>query len=227
MTTDPSPQLDYAPALPMLRRARMRRWITAGSALLLLAGIITLAPRAARRLQFAYWQRQCMSYAAPPTQVVHDNDPVEIPKLIAPPLSYDGSLAIGRAFLIPAAYRRLLVNSSVGTAFLHERVTPQGEARLVAVDLYTTSLRTNTMGFLANALDPSTTVRGPRALLTVTRGDGANVAVQPGDVFRVFAGQPDPKDASHFTIDYLLNGTRYTLDGWLKDGGVVIIEARD
>jgi hypothetical protein len=37
----------------------------------------------------------------------------------------------------------------------------------------------------------------------------------------IFAGQPDPNDPTHFTIDYAFNGQRNTIDGWvLNDGGV-------
>lgn len=228
MTTDSSPKLDYAPAPPTLRSARTRRWAIAIGAVLLVAGVVNVTPRAVRRLQVVYWQRQCMDYTALPTQVVYDNDPMEIPRLIAPRLNYDGSLASGHAFLIPPAYRKLLRSQSVGTAFLHERVTPQGQCRLVSVDLFGMTMQPNkTMTFNATAIDPTSVVRGPQALLTLTRGDGATITLQPSDKLRIFAGQPDPNDDSHFTIDYLLNGTRHTLDGWLKEDGVVIIEARD
>ena len=37
------------------------------------------------------------------------------------------------------------------------------------------------------------------------------------DNLRFFAGQVDPKDASHFTIDYQLGDDRNTIDGWLTD----------
>ncbi|MEA2708481.1 MAG: hypothetical protein QOF78_1082 [Phycisphaerales bacterium] len=34
---------------------------------------------------------------------------------------------------------------------------------------------------------------------------------------RFFAGQPDPQDPSHFTIDYEVGGVKSTIDGWLTD----------
>lgn len=226
--TESSPQLDYAPKPTGLRGARARRWMHVAGGLLLLAVVLWLTPRAVHRLRVTYWQKQCMTYTAPADQVVHETDPIEVARLLAPPTPYLGSIATGQAFLIPAAYRNLVMSQSVGTAFLHERTSPQGERRLVAIDLFTTGIvPNNVMGFNATSFDPSRAVRGPRALLTLTRGDGVTVTAQPGDSFRVFAGQPDQNDPSHFTIDYEHNGTRHTLDGWLKEDGLVMIEKRE
>ena len=44
--------------------------------------------------------------------------------------------------------------------------------------------------------------------------------------FTIFPGQPDPSDASHFTIDYDLNGQRHTLDGYINEQDVLTIEKR-
>jgi hypothetical protein len=38
-----------------------------------------------------------------------------------------------------------------------------------------------------------------------------------GNGLRIFAGQADPKDASHFTIEYEIDGVKGVLDGWLQD----------
>ena len=44
---------------------------------------------------------------------------------------------------------------------------------------------------------------------------------------RFFAGQPDPNDASHFSIDYEVEGEKGTIDGWLQDNDTVKMEVRD
>ena len=50
---------------------------------------------------------------------------------------------------------------------------------------------------------------------------------QPKDVIRMFAGQSDPQDPTHFTIRYLLNGTEGFIDGNLQaDGKTVVVAAR-
>jgi hypothetical protein len=43
---------------------------------------------------------------------------------------------------------------------------------------------------------------------------------------RFYAGQLDPKDRSHFTIDYELNGARNVIDGWLTDDDFLRIRPR-
>jgi hypothetical protein len=43
---------------------------------------------------------------------------------------------------------------------------------------------------------------------------------------RFYAGQLDPNDPSHFTIDYELNGARNVIDGWLTDDDFLRIRPR-
>jgi hypothetical protein len=44
--------------------------------------------------------------------------------------------------------------------------------------------------------------------------------------FRFYAGQLDPNDPSHFTIDYAIDGQRNTIDGYLKDDNSIIFSPR-
>ena len=44
-------------------------------------------------------------------------------------------------------------------------------------------------------------------------------AIEYGNRLRVYAGQADPNDPSHFTIAYDLDGRAGTIDGWLRDEG--------
>jgi hypothetical protein len=41
-----------------------------------------------------------------------------------------------------------------------------------------------------------------------------------GNILRFFAGQPDPDDATHFTLHYQVDGRDGVIDGWLKDDGI-------
>jgi hypothetical protein len=59
-----------------------------------------------------------------------------------------------------------------------------------------------------------------------TSWENGAVEVEPEQVMRFFAGQPDPIDQSHFTIAYELNGRRDVLDGYLKDDDTVTLEPR-
>ena len=47
------------------------------------------------------------------------------------------------------------------------------------------------------------------------------------DQLRVFAGQPDPADTSHFTIHYELDGQPGDIDGWLAGNGIVRLKPRE
>jgi hypothetical protein len=46
------------------------------------------------------------------------------------------------------------------------------------------------------------------------------------NIMRIFSGQPDPKDESHFTIGYELDGTPGVIDGWLLSDQTVVLEPR-
>jgi hypothetical protein len=52
-------------------------------------------------------------------------------------------------------------------------------------------------------------------------GKPGEVRVESPYRFRFYAAQPDPADASHFTIDYDLNDTRGKIHGRLKDDGTI------
>jgi len=58
------------------------------------------------------------------------------------------------------------------------------------------------------------------------RWETGQVNVNLSNVFRLFAGQADPKDASHFTITYELDGKPGIIDGWLLNDGTVALEPR-
>jgi hypothetical protein len=57
-------------------------------------------------------------------------------------------------------------------------------------------------------------------------GEPGTLRVDYRDQLRVFAGQPDPADPSHFTIAYDLDGRPGIIDGWLKPDGSVQLEPR-
>lgn len=48
------------------------------------------------------------------------------------------------------------------------------------------------------------------------------VKLDYGRTLRFFAGQADPKDPSHFTLPYQLDGKDGVIDGWLKDDGILL-----
>jgi hypothetical protein len=63
-----------------------------------------------------------------------------------------------------------------------------------------------------------------------TRGaddwEHGQITSEKRDVYRFYAGQPDPADPTHFTIDYELDGERSTIDGWLRENSGVELAPR-
>jgi hypothetical protein len=46
-------------------------------------------------------------------------------------------------------------------------------------------------------------------------------------ILRILAGQPDPEDATHFMIPYVLNGKPGVIDGYIRPDGRVMLEPRE
>jgi hypothetical protein len=107
--------------------------------------------------------------------------------------------------------------------FAHERRTATGPARLVIVEGIV-NWETSSPGqthLLPLATTFATDAPGQTPLKPTSESEGptidAQLANDPAWAIRVFAGQPDPKDASHFWIDYETSaGTKGTIDGWLR-----------
>jgi hypothetical protein len=75
---------------------------------------------------------------------------------------------------------------------------------------------------LAEVPVPDKPVDASAALVSGPATQETPVQVDDGNRLRVYAGQADPVDASHFTIAYQLDGKSGTIDGWAKDAGVVL-----
>jgi hypothetical protein len=232
--TEAATPLQYAPRPPALRNPRLRRY-----AILFVVGAMVVltvlrAPRIINYVLLLRDQRQCMAYVAPPTQVVLETDPVEAKKLLAAGADYLTNPQGTLAYLIPPQWLTYYTPigggfQTCGTVFLHERTSRTGVRCLVAVDANVVPLAPRQVASMgARIIRPGSVFRGPRTGQNVTRGDGAQISFdRDAQRLTIFAGQPDPNDLSHFTIDYELDGARITLDGWLEDEQTVKIEIRE
>jgi hypothetical protein len=52
------------------------------------------------------------------------------------------------------------------------------------------------------------------------------IELDESDELTVYAGKIDPTDTSHVTVDYLLNGQRGTIDGWLQKDDTMLFYVR-
>jgi hypothetical protein len=132
-----------------------------------------------------------------------------------------------------------------GLLFAHERVSPAGNPRLVLLEIVVKLETTNQRGQEADIrlgrqlkyriCETKLFTTAPQVLrygqsLTIEQtGQGANVipihwvdgslraSRQAEQNLRFFAGQVDPKDKSHFTVDYAVGKQSNTIDVYLTD----------
>jgi hypothetical protein len=201
--------------------------------------------------RFLQLQRRCLSYAPPPGQVVYDDDPEQVATLLsdaAYAASHPAALkGVSAAVYDNPLFRNYLQRSSshpfrpAGPAvFMHRRTSPAGNERLVVVQFSAAAapgaaVTTPPAGtplrrfvFRPYPESPATLTRRGAPVLSNFPGDpsGLDLLAAPGDRTRVLAGQPDPADPSHFTIDYVHNGVAGTIDGWLNDDDTVTLAPR-
>lgn len=225
------PGLDYEPA-PSRRRLIARRATLLGALLICLAAGYWYVPEIRRRIELAYWQRRCLAYMAAADQIALQT-PMDRLSPGAP--SYNGMKTPPTKGVVPpewAALSRLIVPPgfvSEGTLFLHERISPGGNRRLVIIDA-TTAFHEETMGMLYNLnlrirlvepgsfWSPPVTMEWPHIIGNANR----NVVGEA----RIYAGQPDSNDASRFTIRMVdIDGFETVFSGRLHDDDVVSLNA--
>jgi len=251
-TPCPPTQPGYARELPWYRRRRPRRWLL--TCLLAALGVAAgrLVPVGWGYARAVYCQQRCLTYAAPPDQVVYEDDPVEAA----------GLLAIGRDYLpcpmlgdTPAAAVHVPPPWAGSPAwhgppharavlYLHERRSPGGNRRLVAIQFlgkwagtddgrYKPVWTVNPVVTVPSAARPfsSTPQPAPAPANSRFRDPMAGIVwvARPFLERRVrfFAGQSDPADPSHFTVGFEADGRKGTIDGWLRDDDKVQLRVRD
>jgi hypothetical protein len=166
-----------------------------------------------------YWQHRCTNFSEPPDRVVWEEDPDELRRLKTMPNSYRIYDFKTRTFAFrvpPPEYAHTQFGQwGPGPVFIHGRRGPDGVERLVVVGLDNAF----NVGVVPYAIPPSGHLR--------MNAGGIGLALEPTDIRRVFAGQPDPKDESHFTIEMEVNGQRSTIDGWLRGANQVTLLPRN
>jgi hypothetical protein len=197
----PRARLDYVPVTPTPFRSGLVRYSMAGlmaSAALLSA--ITWGPQSLRRVGLYLLQRQCAAYVAPPN----------LP-------------AIGA---VPDCWSRFYARLSPpggkpdGMIFLHERVSPSGNRRLVALELHLGSGNHEGPEAHARVIALGTPARPPREIFQL----GGELRFQSGA--SVSAATADESDSSHFVFVITGANGNQTIDGWLTDDDRVILEPR-
>jgi hypothetical protein len=188
--------------------------VVAAIGLLVIAAYF-LAIRITRSISIIHWQQQCLAHAAAPTQ--------ETCTLISEP---DQMFRTTHMHMPPPYW--LNFSRNVGmlgggihpVLYLHERHTSSGERLLICVNIQ----ESYTSGLLVNEVSvrPGTWLRWPEL-----RDDSRKwLPLQEAELTHIYAGQSDPKDASHFTIAYSADGTPGVIDGWVEDNGRIRLQPR-
>ena len=240
MTVTDRPRIDYAPSRPRLRARTVVR-VVVGSLLLggILVGSWAWGPACWLHVKLLHWQSRSLGYAAPPGQVVFDNDSTQIRSLVssagfeeaqwtAPPSAFRPAAAWQNFYRLYSPPGR----RDAPVLFLHERRNRAGEARLVVVER---GWPERTMGDASGqgayfsmsclVIRPGTAFAAPLELFD--SAEYVDTKARPKTLaLRWYAGQCDPSDDSHFTIAFQLDGKPGILDGWLLDNDTIRLQVR-
>lgn len=168
-------------------------------------------------------QQHYLDYNAPADLIVYTEDPLVGRRLGAGDPNY---VPIGRsACYVPKVLQEipgLHIGKNGGPIlFLHGRQSSDGTTRLVGVGLMSLEDREDLCSdVLVPASDDETYPRPDRQ-------SDLEIGRRPQKPITFMAGQPDPADASHFTIRYSIEDQSGTIEGWLMDGGLVKMRVRD
>jgi hypothetical protein len=203
------PPLHYAVPSPANVHQVAGRWFIVLAVAIAVGVFASQIPGFWRRAQLLYWQHQCMSYVFSPAQPVLD---------VLQPTRF-GFGATGKIAQPWETLYNLMSRPgmrSIATVFLHERVSPAGHHRLVAIGLHFDghSLECGT-----RIIIPGDLVSGPKEILSAGKVVPF-VAIQPE---KVFGGVVDPADPSHFT--FAIDGPDPgEMNGWLMDDDTIRLE---
>jgi hypothetical protein len=206
--------------------------------------VMRFSERWKRRSPFLSVQRQCMNLAYPPTQVAYEEDHQQAQTIVAGQATSTGwtmlSDSNGKAlafYLKPDLVNQYIdwdasgpvMNPFNSFLFLHARQATGGPERLVHVGVNSIfSIRGGAEGGLApgklqeqqvldwQVIRPGT-LFSPAAQVASGSWGNKTLYINMPKPLRLYAGQADPNDASHFTVDALTaNGGTLTIDGYLQ-----------
>lgn len=232
--------IDYARPLPIHRRKRIQRAAIFVIVVLALGylGYMT-APQVWRHAALLYWQNKALNYSGPADQIVFDDSPdafkgLEQPSEIVPLSDGQGRVALAAKRFFTVLFHWGLYRHDSATLFLHGRKNSLGRVRLVRVTgLGTFKTRyidgsppVKTFMVSADVYQPGALFSDPLELQEL----GPHLAsfdFQSADQpLRVFAGQSQLNDPSHFSIACEIGGKRFVIDGWLLDDDTVKLAMR-
>jgi hypothetical protein len=248
--------IDYAPRASMRWKA-IRRGVVWLVVLVTLGAGMKWGPRVWYQARLLYWQRQCINFALPADFVVYEEEPAAAAALMGSDQGYVslalmrriGSYSYNEAHrsvaavylagsdrhlqdLLPAKPWGSRIATPMATIFMHAVQTPAGQRRLVIVR-YSPEQGTFTPRFVSDrntfwvSIVPAPLVGTPTSTMESVAGDFSSAWPRQPPNVRIFAGQPDPADPSHFTIRYQMWGQEDIIDGTIDDQEQVSFRPRN
>lgn len=201
------------------------------------------------------WHRW-LRFTMPPTKVVYEEDPMKAASLQTLP-PYPNSAYFGErgstsgtwkdyrsrrggppVIYFPPSIQKLSIQR-MGLGFLHERSNSHSPRSLIWVQLGWRSQRPpnwddskglppRTEVFLAGRRCTHDECVPPDSMLDVRLNwNYLRIPLRPDQIMRIYAGQPDPDDAAHFTIKYEIDNLPGTIDGRLEADDTVTLKILD
>lgn len=244
--------LSYAPVAPWWTTAR---WHRRGLTLLLLMALVASAVILYKYELPRYRQRQAQraklmllqkagAHRVPADMVMYEEDPQRKRELLKSPdylqLPQEGN-PVAKSYLPEQiALFKSAFNTSVtpkqfrAPLFLHERTLPIGanDRRVFSLSLetlrggYYQGYNIAQFRWLAYSMAWRDSRTGDIGVCT----DSVELLIPSdlsGSPFCFYAGQPDPADPGHFTIDYAVGDRRGTIDGYIGQSPMVRLAVRN
>ena len=185
-------------AVPWYRRRWFRRGCWATFVVAAAAASLHWGPAAVMNVRSQLWQQRCLTYAVPAGTCVYDGLP-DMSGTVPPQPS---------CLLNFTDVARLPRPVSAGTLLPRERTASDGTRQLVSVQVLGPrfqSMRSDICSIVAQTYSLGTLTTRP-AQTQMAKGNCDLDTRPPGAIgpshIRLFAGQPDPVDPSHFTIAF-------------------------
>jgi hypothetical protein len=187
--------------------------------------------------RYLFLQHECMVFERPADQVMFEEDEKAGLMLYKQGggyvRGYFGGIPRAKTQVVAVAFlsepcSELHWTGSNTSVFLHGRRSPAGHERLVNVSVHSgfgDGGDGRWVPFCYSVGTPATWALGSQ--MTQASFIPKQVWLSCDDRLRVYAGQADAKDESHFTMRYEINGAGGMIDGWLMDNDGIRIEFRD
>jgi hypothetical protein len=224
--------LEYSPRTHTTRRRRLRNVVVVTIVLTIAICAFKWGSTAVRRVKFEYAWHKGSTLCLPADQVVYEDNWAASARLLKLPDYRPPSRILfdppwyphpPQGFVPPALYAPEFLSNfecasakgSFASVFLHSRVSSRGETAVVGVDAGSAALSPEH----AVVVGAFRYVRGPlSATVSGNRFDKlVFFSLHRGVSFRIYAGQCDRINASHFTIRFCVDDKEGTMDGWLRD----------